>query len=75
MVSCSRNARLQQDREGSARCPSCSQNVHGETVLVRCVRSYSHTFDGLAQISMRRVFDDSIHMQEGIRDKFRYSSV
>ena len=30
---CSRNARPQKDGEGVARCPSCSQNAHGETVL------------------------------------------
>ncbi len=38
---CSRNARPQKDREGAARCPSCSQNAHCETVLVTratCVR-------------------------------------
>ena len=32
---CSRTARPQKDGEGAARCPSCSQNAHGETVLVR----------------------------------------
>jgi len=26
------------DREGAARCPSCSQNAHGETLLVRCAQ-------------------------------------
>ncbi len=31
---CSRNARLKKEGEGAARCPSCSQNAHGETVLV-----------------------------------------
>ncbi len=27
---CSRGARFQKDGEGAARCPSCSQNAHGE---------------------------------------------
>jgi hypothetical protein len=36
---CSRNARPQKDEEGAARCPPCSQNAHGETVLVRCAQS------------------------------------
>jgi hypothetical protein len=36
---CSRNAQSQKDGEGAARCPSCSQNAHGETVLVRCAQS------------------------------------
>jgi len=27
-----------QDGEGAARCPPCSQNAHGETVLVRCAQ-------------------------------------
>ncbi len=35
---CSRNARPQKVGEGAARCPSCSQNAHGETVLVRCAQ-------------------------------------
>ena len=35
---CSRNARPQKDGEGAARCPPCSQNAHGETVLVRCAQ-------------------------------------
>ena len=35
---CSRNARPQNDGEGAARCPSCSQNAHGESVLVRCAQ-------------------------------------
>ncbi len=35
---CSRNARPQKDGEGVARCPSCSQNAHDETVLVRCAQ-------------------------------------
>ena len=35
---CSRNARPQKDGEGAARCPSCSQNAHDETVLVRCAQ-------------------------------------
>jgi hypothetical protein len=35
---CSRNARPQRDGEGAARCPPCSQNPHGETVLVRCAQ-------------------------------------
>ena len=35
---CSRNARLEKDEEGAARCPPCSQNAHDETVLVRCVQ-------------------------------------
>ena len=26
------------DGEGAARCPPCSQNAHGETVLVRCAQ-------------------------------------
>jgi hypothetical protein len=34
----SRNARPPKDGEGAARCPSCSQNAHGETVLVRCAQ-------------------------------------
>jgi hypothetical protein len=33
-----RNARPQKDEEGAARCPLCSQNAHGETVLVRCAQ-------------------------------------
>ena len=32
-LQCSRNARPQKDGEGVARCPSCSQNAHDETVL------------------------------------------
>ena len=24
--------------KGAARCPSCSQNAHGETVLVQCAQ-------------------------------------
>src|SRR6266849_2816902 len=28
----------QKDGEGPARCPSCSQNAHGDTVLVRCAQ-------------------------------------
>ena len=36
---CLRNARPQKDGKGAARCPSCSQNAHGETVLVRCAQS------------------------------------
>ncbi len=32
---CLRNARPQKDRKGAARCPSCSQNAHGETVRAR----------------------------------------
>jgi hypothetical protein len=35
---CSRNARPQKDREGAARCPSCSQNAHDQNVLVRCAQ-------------------------------------
>ncbi len=35
---CSSNARPQKDGEGAARCPSCSQNAHDETVLVRCAQ-------------------------------------
>jgi hypothetical protein len=35
---CSRNARPQKDGERAARCPPCSQNAHGETVLVRCAQ-------------------------------------
>ncbi len=35
----SRNARPQEDEEGAARCPPCSQNAHDETVLVRCAQS------------------------------------
>ena len=35
---CSRNARPQKNEEGAARCHSCSQNVHDETVLVRCAQ-------------------------------------
>jgi hypothetical protein len=35
---CSRNARPKKDGEGVARCPSCSQNAHDETVLVRCAQ-------------------------------------
>jgi hypothetical protein len=35
---CSLNARPEKDGEGAARCPSCSQNAHGETVLVRCAQ-------------------------------------
>jgi len=35
---CSRNARPQTDGEGAARCPPCSQNARGETVLVRCAQ-------------------------------------
>ena len=35
----SHNARSQNnDGEGAARCPSFSQNAHGETVLVRCAQ-------------------------------------
>jgi hypothetical protein len=34
----SRNARPQKGRMGVARCPSCSQNAHGETVLVQCAQ-------------------------------------
>src|SRR6266850_7685277 len=30
---CPRNARSKKDVEGAARCPSCSQNAHGEAVL------------------------------------------
>jgi len=30
---CSRNVRPQKDERGAARCPSCSQNAHDETVL------------------------------------------
>ena len=29
----------EKDGEGVTRCPSCSQNAHGETVLVRCAQS------------------------------------
>ena len=36
---CSRNARPQKDGERAARCPPCSQNAHGETVLVRRAQS------------------------------------
>ena len=36
---CSRNARSKKDGEGAASCPSCSQNAHDETVLVRCAQS------------------------------------
>jgi len=36
--SCSRNALSQKDGEGAARYPPCSQNAHGETVLVRCAQ-------------------------------------
>ena len=39
---CSRNARPKKDGEGAARCPSCSQNAHGETVLVRCAQWGTH---------------------------------
>ena len=35
---CSCNERPQKDGEGAARCPSCSQNAHDETVLVRCAQ-------------------------------------
>ena len=35
---CSRNVRPQKDREGAARCPSCSQIAHDETVLIRCAQ-------------------------------------
>jgi hypothetical protein len=35
---CLRNARPQKDEEGAARRPSCSQNAHDETVLVRCAQ-------------------------------------
>jgi hypothetical protein len=35
---CSRNARPEKDGKGVARCPSCSQNAHDETVLVRCAQ-------------------------------------
>jgi hypothetical protein len=38
-VLCSRNARPGKDKEGAARCPHCSQNVHDKTVLVRCAQS------------------------------------
>jgi hypothetical protein len=34
----SRNARPKKEEEGAARCPSCSQNAHGEAVLVRCAQ-------------------------------------
>jgi hypothetical protein len=34
----SRNARPEKGRMGVARCPSCSQNAHDETVLVRCAQ-------------------------------------
>jgi hypothetical protein len=33
ILPCSRNARSKKDGEGVARCPSCSQNAHDETVL------------------------------------------
>jgi hypothetical protein len=36
---CSRNARPPKDEGGAARCPSCSQNAHDKTVLVRCAQS------------------------------------
>ena len=32
---CSRSARPQKGGAGAARCPSCSQNAHDKTVLVR----------------------------------------
>jgi len=35
---CSRNTRPEKGRRGVARCPSCSQNAHDETVLVRCAQ-------------------------------------
>ena len=29
---------VSEDEEGAARCPFCSQNAHGETMLVRCAQ-------------------------------------
>jgi len=38
-ILCARTTRgLGRMRRGAARCPSCSQNAHGETVLVRCAQ-------------------------------------
>ena len=36
---CARATRGLRKMEGAARCPSCSQNAHDETVLVRCAQS------------------------------------
>ena len=47
---CSRNARPQKDGEGAARCPSCSQNAHDETVLVRCAQSRATSTTPLADV-------------------------
>jgi hypothetical protein len=38
VLSCSRNARPRKDEEGVVTCPTCSQNAHDETVLVRCAQ-------------------------------------
>ncbi len=35
---CSRNVRPEKDGEGAARCPSCSQSPHDETVVARCAQ-------------------------------------
>jgi len=34
----SRDGRPQKDGKEAAMCPSCSQNAHGEAVLVRCAQ-------------------------------------
>ena len=38
MVFCARATRGLRRREGSGQVPSCSQNAHDETVLVRCAQ-------------------------------------
>ena len=38
MISVLAQRAASKDEEGAARCPSCSQNAHGETVLVRCAQ-------------------------------------
>ena len=51
---CSRNARPQKDERGAARCPSCSQNAHDETVLA-WDKSESWLAQGWAGRTMRAV--------------------
>ena len=64
---CSRNVRPQKDGEGAARCHSCSQNAHGETVLA-WKKSASRRARGLAGENVARSegqFGDSLG-REGV---------
>src|SRR5438046_5926124 len=52
---CSRNARPQKDEEGVARYPPCSQDAHGETVLVRCAQSRAALATPLNRVEAWRI--------------------